>query len=161
MRIICVMAWVVVAGFGGSGAAGANSVPPAPTTSTVHVGTNGAMTFTPASLTINAGDSVQWVWDGGPHTVTSGAPGAVDGKFCSLPSGTAPSATACNATTYAENAGATFTQTFPSDGTFPYFCEIHGAMMSGTIVVGVGSGSAGGGGTAGGGVGAAGGVGYP
>jgi plastocyanin len=29
----------------------------------------------------------------------------------------------------------TFDRTFPTAGTFPYFCTVHGSMMTGTIVV--------------------------
>ena len=31
--------------------------------------------------------------------------------------------------------GSTFTHTFPAAGDFPYYCEVHGSMMQGTIVV--------------------------
>ena len=30
---------------------------------------------------------------------------------------------------------ATFSHTFNTAGTFPYYCRVHGAMMQGTIVV--------------------------
>jgi plastocyanin len=29
----------------------------------------------------------------------------------------------------------TFTHSFPAAGTFPYHCDVHGAMMQGTITV--------------------------
>lgn len=76
-------------------------------------------TFTPGSVTVTAGDTVVWTDSGArPHTVT-----ADDGSF---DSGTL-------------STGATFSRTFDTPGTIPYFCKIHGAAggigMSGTIVV--------------------------
>jgi plastocyanin len=78
----------------------------------------GANVFSPRSLTIDAGDTVTFVSSGGFHNVvadnnafTSGAP----------------------ADTFS------FTQAFPTAGTFPYYCSVHGgpggAGMSGTIKV--------------------------
>ena len=170
MRTIGWVAIVLMAGCGGGGggSSSTSSVPPTPpsptptptptpATATVHVGSNGAMTFSPQSVNINPGDTVNWVWDGGPHTVTSGAPGNADGNFCSLPAGQTPSASACNSTSYAQGTGASYSHTFPSAGTFPYFCTVHGAMMTGTVVVGASSGAGGGGGGGSGGTGGAGG----
>ena len=31
--------------------------------------------------------------------------------------------------------GSLLSHTFPTAGTFPYFCEVHGAMMTGTVIV--------------------------
>lgn len=75
--------------------------------------------FQPATMTINAGDTVHWNWTGSnPHSVT-----ADDGSF---DSGT-------------QTMPFTFDQTFSSAGTFPYHCNVHGAAggvgMSGTITV--------------------------
>jgi plastocyanin len=163
MRTIWWAAVLVIAGCGsGSTTASTNSVPPTPTpaagTAMVHVGTNGAMAFFPQSVNVNPGDTVTWIWDslasdGTPHTVTSGTPGAADGLFCSLPAGQAPSPSACNSTSYAQGPGATYSHTFATAGTFPYYCAIHGAMMTGTVVVGDGGGGGGGGSAGGGGSG--------
>lgn len=74
-----------------------------------------------STTTISAGDTVTWNWAGGTHTTTSGA--------CSpncAPSGVWDSGT---------KSTGSFPFTFPTAGTFPYHCEIHGAMMQGTIVV--------------------------
>src|SRR6185312_15392337 len=54
-----------------------------PQTVMVMVGPNGTNSFSPSTVTIHPGDTVMWTWVSGLHTVTSGAPGAVDGKFCS------------------------------------------------------------------------------
>jgi plastocyanin len=148
MRMLRWVALLAIAGCGsGSYSASTSSTPPstAPSTMTVHVGAGAANSFSPQMVSINVGDTVTWVWDGGPHTVTSGSPGAVDGTFCSLPAGTAPSASACNSTSYAQSSGS-YSYTFPAAGTFAYFCTVHGAMMTGTVVVGSGGGGGGGGG---------------
>jgi plastocyanin len=157
-RHVCSFLMVVSwAGCGGSGASMTTSTPSASTV-TVTVGSGERTAFSPPTVSINPGDTVMWQWADGPHTVTSGAPGAVDGRFCSLAAG-APSPTSCNSTSYAQSSG-TYSFMFDTAGSYPYFCEIHGSMMTGTVVVGGGGGAAGGGGTAGGGGGTGGGNGY-
>lgn len=76
--------------------------------------------FLPNVITISVGQTVLW-WnaDSLSHTVSSGAPGALDGKFRS--SQLAP--------------GQSFSFTFTQAGTYPYFCEIYGARMTGTVTV--------------------------
>jgi len=119
-----------------------SSTPPPPdaggVTHAVTVGPNGSMMFAPQSLSIAAGDTVMWQWPSGslPHTVTSGVPGAPDGKFCSLQNGEQPSVQACSGAGYAMSGPASYSFTFASAGTFPYFCQVHGAMMTGTVSVG-------------------------
>lgn len=74
-----------------------------------------------ATTTIHAGETVRWVWLSGTHSTTSGA--------CPL---------GCVADGLWDSgvvSGTTFQHTFPSAGTFPYFCLVHGAMMQGTVVV--------------------------
>jgi len=71
--------------------------------------------FDPASVTINAGQTVSWQNNGTlQHTVT----------FDNGPS-------------FNENldSGGTVSRTFATAGTFKYHCQIHGASMSGTIIV--------------------------
>src|SRR5262249_31836474 len=70
--------------------------------------------FTPSSITVNAGDTVKWM-NNGPsmHTVTSNT-----GAFNS---GTLQS-------------GQSFSFTFASAGTFAYHCTIH-PFMTGTVTV--------------------------
>ena len=53
-----------------------------------------------------------------PHTTTSGN--------CCTPSGLWDSGL--------QTSGA-FARQFPTPGTFPYFCAVHGSMMTGTVVV--------------------------
>lgn len=93
----------------GQGAAGARA--------NVFVGSASGTSTT----TIHAGDTVQWTWISGVHSTTSGTCplGCVGNGLWD--SGAA--------------AGTTFQHTFPTAGTFPYFCLVHGAMMQGTVVV--------------------------
>ena len=80
--------------------------------------------YSPASVTISAGDTVTWTNNGAaPHTVT-----ADDGSFDSSPNCPA-NIDACL------QAGDTYSHTFSSAGTFGYFCKVHGQSMSGTVVV--------------------------
>ena len=88
-------------------------------TISVHVGAAGGTTFTPDPVFIAPGDTVEWTWDFGGHSVTSGTPAVPDGMFDSG----------------LQAAGFIFSFTFPSAGTFPYFCTRHGAMMTGTVNV--------------------------
>jgi plastocyanin len=110
---------------------------PTPTgmVTTVTVGPNGTTSYSPSSVTIHAGDTVHWVWvsSGISHTVTSGSGGTADGQFCS--NGGTASVAACATASYAATVGNTYDHTFSTAGTFPYFCEVHGAIMSGTVVV--------------------------
>src|SRR5438874_12291559 len=71
----------------------------------VDVGPGGSMSFSPDSVSINAGDTVQWNWKSSPHSVTAGSPGNQTGEFDSG----------------IRNAPFTFTHTFSAAGRFPYF----------------------------------------
>jgi plastocyanin len=102
---------------GDSGTSGDSGTTPAGNTVTVK-----SFSFTPATLTIKAGETVTWTWAGGSHTVTSGADCKGDGAYTS----------GLKSTT-----GATFTHTYATAGTFEYFCEPHcqASAMKGTIIV--------------------------
>ena len=91
------------------------------TTVDVTVGPNGNLVFSPSSVTIHPGDQVRWTWSSSGHSTTSGSPG--------LPNGIWDSGI--------RNQGATFTRTFNSTGTFPYYCTPHGGCcnMVGTVNV--------------------------
>jgi plastocyanin len=100
-----------------------------PQTWTVLVAPNGEHAFSPQTLTVRAGDTVHWVWQGSGHTVTSGASGTADGAFCS------PGDTGC-ATAPTSQTGATYDHVFAVGGDYPFFCRIHFASgMTGTIAV--------------------------
>jgi glucose/arabinose dehydrogenase/plastocyanin len=75
--------------------------------------------FDPPSQTIQAGDTVRWVnMDLSTHTSTSGGPGVPDGNW--------------NSGFLSQNQS--FSQTFTTAGTFPYYCAVH-TFMTGTITV--------------------------
>ncbi len=99
--------------------------PPAGGEREVHVGEEG-MRFVDqvsgnSTTNITVGTTVHWVWTGNGHSTTSGAcpPCAGDGTWDSG----------------VHNSGFTFDHTFSSAGTFPYFCTVHGSLMTGTITV--------------------------
>src|SRR4029077_11459979 len=94
--------------------------PASATTFNVTVGPNGNLVFDPASVKIQTGDQVKWTWDSGGHSTTSGSPGMPNGIWDSG----------------IHNGGATFTRTFNSAGTFPYYCTPHSCCgMVGTVMV--------------------------
>jgi len=93
-------------------------------TFTVHVGQT-AMSYTPNSLSIAVGDTVDWIWHGtGPyppyHSVTAGTPAM-------------PTPTVFNSGTI--RAPNTFSYTFTTAGNYPYFCQVHLTMMTGSVTV--------------------------
>ena len=79
------------------------------------------LVFSPSSVTIHTGDTVQWTWSGSFHSSTSGIPGAPNGIW--------------NSGILSQ--GANFSHTFNSTGTFPYYCIPHGGccQMVGTVTV--------------------------
>lgn len=79
--------------------------------------------FEPETRTASVGDVVRWTFAGDPHTVTSGAPGAPDGRFDSG----------------IKNPGESYQVTLDNTGTLRYFCAIHPEQMFGTLVVSGGS----------------------
>src|SRR5262245_45629896 len=91
------------------------------TTFNVTVGPGGDLVFMPSSITIHAGDQVKWIFGSSGHSTTSGSPGMPNGIWDSG----------------IRNQGATFTRTFNSVGTFPYYCTPHGGCcnMVGTVAV--------------------------
>ncbi len=105
---------------------GPTPTPPVGATHTVDVGAGGGNTFvdrqtSSSTSTIAVGDTIQWVWVSGVHSTTSGTcttTCAEDGIWDS-----------------GQGSGMTFSHTFTQAGTFPYFCEVHGAMMQGIVTV--------------------------
>jgi plastocyanin len=71
--------------------------------------------FSPASVTINVNDSVEWDWVSGLHSSTSSS-GLWDSTEQSAP--------------------ASYTLSFPSIGNYPYFCTVHQSLgMAGSVTV--------------------------
>ena len=95
--------------------------PASATTFDVTVGPNFELVFSPSSVTIHPGDQVRWTFSSSGHSTTSGSPGQPNGIWDSG----------------IRNQGATFTRTFNSAGTFPYYCTPHGGCcgMVGTVMV--------------------------
>lgn len=94
------------------------------TTVTVHVGTGGGFTYTPNPVTIAPGDTVEWIWDFAGHSVTSGT--------CSAPLVCTPDGLF---DTGLQGPPFTFSFTFNTAGTYPYYCMRHLQMMTGTVNV--------------------------
>jgi plastocyanin len=91
-------------------------------TKRVQVGPNGLLVFADEETGTNttviaAGDTVEWVWASSGHSTTRpDTPRSWDSGIQDMPF--------------------TFSQTFPSPGTFPYFCIPHQALgMVGMVVV--------------------------
>lgn len=86
-----------------------------------HIVTQSGFSFSPSTLEISEGDTVQWNWTGGSHTVTNGTSVATGGNlFNDLLTSSNP----------------TVTNMFDTAGTFPYFCSPHiNFGMTGTITV--------------------------
>jgi plastocyanin len=86
-------------------------------TQTVAVQTT-PLQFSPSTLTISVGDTVQWDWPAGntvAHTVTSDPPAA------DFDSGIVGEGN--------------FLHTFAVAGTYHYYCDVHPVQMTGTITV--------------------------
>jgi plastocyanin len=86
--------------------------------------------FVPSSLTIKQGDSVKWVLIEKDHEVASGTViEGPDGRE-GVPDGL------WNSDTLTRGKEESFTYTFNSTGTFPYYCDSHVDQgMIGTITV--------------------------
>ena len=70
--------------------------------------------YSPDPVDIAAGDTVHWVWNEGFHSTTS------DTLVWDSGNQSAPAAT--------------FDFTFPTAGSFPYHCTVHGAAIMSSIV---------------------------
>lgn len=76
--------------------------------------------FSPANITINAGETVKWTW-----TSTGAVSHSVEST--GSPSFTSSAVLSGN--------GQTYSFTFNTPGTYAYDCVVHGASMSGTVTV--------------------------
>jgi len=81
--------------------------------------------FSPAVVNINAGDQVIWTWAATHHSTTSGTNDVPSGLWDSAIVNSLPH---------------TFTNTFPSAGSFSYYCQVHfNVGMTGAVFVSSGS----------------------
>jgi plastocyanin len=126
-QVCTTLAVVCIFGCGGSGGGGYSTAPstpppgnPAPPTDGVSV-TNDA--FGPASITVTAGTAVRWTW----NTCTGDV---YAGQTC-----VAHSVTFDDGVASATQDKGTFSRTFAVAGTYTYHCAVHGAAMSGKVVV--------------------------
>lgn len=79
------------------------------------------LTFDPADITIDVGDTVEWVHSFGVHTVTNG---------------TGPTDPLVGTLFDAPLSGGTFSYTFTTAGDVPYFCRPHFSLgMTGIVRV--------------------------
>jgi plastocyanin len=111
-------------GGGGGGYGGPTAPPPMqspPPSGSAHVVTINDDSYDPKSLTIQPGETVRWVLNGGQtnHTVT-----AKDGSF--------------DSGSIFTSKGAIYEHRFDSKGTFEYACKVHGNCcgMRGSVLVG-------------------------
>lgn len=109
--LLAVPAILVLAGCGGSDAPPASTAAAASTDRPMV--TVRLFQFQPSPIQVTAGSTVTWTnGDEILHTVTSGTPGATDGRFDGPMSGS----------------GAGFAVTFSEPGTYAYFCTRHESM---------------------------------
>ena len=100
----------------------------------VNVGASGNTTFIDQAsgtnaTTIHVGDTVQWNWMSGPHSVTSGTCQPGGGPY-------GGNCTADNIwNSGVQSANFSFSRTFDQQGNFPYYCGIHLSMMIGVVFV--------------------------
>ena len=123
-----------------SACGGGSDSPSGPSNGGANAVTVGNNFYSPADISVALNATVTWTWANGAteHTVTFNDGG-----------GTSP-----------QQSSGTFQRTFPTAGTYTYFCTVHGAaVMSGKVTVAA-SGSSGGGGGGGPGGGGSGGGGY-
>jgi plastocyanin len=91
--------------------------PIAATTFSVGVGLNGNHFFSPASINIIPGDTINWVWGSNFHSTTSGTSCTPNGMWNSGELDT----------------GSTFQFTFSAAGSFPYFSSVGNDCPSGMV----------------------------
>lgn len=84
--------------------------------------------FKPTDVRVAAGGTVTWLHDDvATHTVTSGPVEQNGGTATAKPDGRFDSGTITK--------GKTFQFTFADPGTYPFFCAIHPATMTGVVTV--------------------------
>ena len=103
---------------------------------TVHQVNSGMFYYSPHALTINVGDTVVWINDGGTHDVNGNINSITGNSFDNPESFDSPSTSTVGATIY--------THVFNIEGTYNYDCSVgnHALQgMVGTIIVNSGLGS--------------------
>jgi len=122
--VFLLSASVFACGGGGSSADGVTGPPPPPVTGSTTALTVSNNKYTPARDSVAPGATLTWTWnsctgDGyGGSTCTAHSVHFDDGGSSSS----------------IQDSG-TFSRTFASAGTYTYHCAVHGAAMSGTVIV--------------------------
>jgi plastocyanin len=126
-RAFMLVGSILAMGCGGGSATGTDGgnppPPPPPPANTVEV-TNNA--FTPGDLTVATGTTVTWSWN-----ACSGGDGYGNGQTCVTHSVVLDDGSGSSSS---QSTGS-FSHQFTAAGTYAYHCAIHGAAMSGKIVV--------------------------
>ena len=110
--------------------------PPSSTTHVVNVGPGGTNAFRDSvsgnsSTTVRVGDTVQWKFQTGTHSATSGQCKDVSDYYNDYTDCTADGRFESGV----QSAGASFSWKTTSAGSFQYYCSVHTSMMTGTITV--------------------------
>jgi plastocyanin len=123
------LAAALACGGGGGGSSYSPPPPSGPPANTVWIGGagsyggGGATTFDPSTLTVAAGTTVTFSWQGGTHTLTSyaynGSP-----VFPGVP--------------MPGQSSGTYTYKFNTAGTYYYYCEYHGTLVAGGASIATG-----------------------
>lgn len=129
-RALMLVGITVALGCGGGSATGTDGggnppppPPPPPASNTVQVTNN---SFTPGNLTIKPGATVTWNWD-----TCSGGDGYGNGETCVPHSVVLDDGSASSSV----QSKGSYSHQFAAAGTYDYHCAVHGAAMSGKIVV--------------------------
>jgi plastocyanin len=90
---------------------------------TQNVDIGPGLAFTPSTVTVLPGESVVWTFQAAFHSTTSNATSGPEFWDSGI----------------GDVAGQTFTHTFTTPGTYPYYCKVHssptGNMMNGVVIV--------------------------
>lgn len=129
--VVAAIAAAVVAG--GLATASSNGETPAPPVErpAATVSMNDALEFVPDTITVKAGETIEWTNDSKlAHTVTADPEKAARDENVALPEGAAPFDSGTM------KPGETFTHTFDIPGDYLYFCIPHEAAgMTGVVRV--------------------------
>ena len=132
VTLACVASWGLIA-CGGGGGSGTPTTPTTPSPPLVPASPNDVLvqnnSFTPAALTVAVGTTVKWTW----ATCTGGSDpyGSGPGETCYDHTVTWDAGGTASAT----QSEGTYQRTFGAAGTYNYHCALHGASMSGRVVV--------------------------
>ena len=90
---------------------------------TQNVNVGPGLSFSPSTVTVLPGETVVWTFQSAFHSTTSNATSGPEFWDSGI----------------ADAAGQTFSHTFNTPGTYPYYCKVHssptGTMMNGVVIV--------------------------